>query len=60
MKTYKEDLIYAIIQKKLKHNLTTLETLNPMEKYIFEHKEIQRIEYEKEEERRKQNKKMYA
>ena len=60
LKTYKEDLIYAIIQKKLKHNLTTLETLNPMEKYIYEHKEIQRIEYEKEEERRKQNKKMYA
>lgn len=57
LKTYKEDLIYAIIRKKLQHNLTTLDALTPMEKYIYDHKEQHRIEKEKEEARQKELKK---
>ena len=47
LQTYKEDLLFYIISKKLAHNLMQLEDLTPEEKYIYEHKEAARLEKEK-------------
>jgi len=47
LQTYKEDLLFYVISKKLAHNLTELEDLTPEEKYIYEHKEAARVEKEK-------------
>lgn len=47
LQTYKEDLLFYMISKKLAHNLIEFEDLTPEEKYIYEHKEAARVEKEK-------------
>ena len=47
LQTYKEDLLFYMISKKLAHNLIEFEDLTREEKYIYDHKEAARVEKEK-------------